>query len=104
MVVSLGLILGTWGAGACGWVLSSTRSYRKERNLMVMGVCFVVIAISVLSSLFVFLDVLEAMDIRHGSLEDNAAMCAYTLSFLSIVVLTVRSELKWHRSRRPRPD
>ena len=99
MVVSLGLILGTLGAGVCGWVLLLTRSHRKKKNAIVIGgVCFVVIPISVLGSLFVLGDVFEKVGIRDGSLQYNTAMCAYTLSFLSIVVLTVRSELKWRKS------
>jgi hypothetical protein len=98
MVVSLGLILGTLGAGVCGWVLLLTRSHRKKKNAIVIGGCFVVIPISVLGSLFVLSDVFEKVGIRDGSLQYSTAMCAYTLSFLSIVVLTARSELKWRRS------
>jgi heme/copper-type cytochrome/quinol oxidase subunit 4 len=98
VIVLLGLMLGTWGAGLCGCVLSLTRSYRKARNVIVMGVCFLVVAISVLGSLFVLLDVLEAMNVRHGTLQDNAAMCAYTVGLAAAVVLTIRSELRWRRS------
>jgi hypothetical protein len=63
-----------------------------------MGLCFLIIGISVVGSLFVLLNTLEAMDIRRGTLQDNMAMGAYTLSLVSVFILTVRSELKWRRS------
>jgi hypothetical protein len=97
LVVSLGLMLGSWGASVCGWFLSFTRSYRKERNKLVIGLCYLVTGISVLGSLSVFLDALEIMDIRHSMPQNGAAMYAYTVGLISVIVMVMRSELKWRR-------
>jgi O-antigen/teichoic acid export membrane protein len=98
LVASLGLIVGSWGAGVSGWFLSFTRSYRKERNMLVFGLCYVVIGISILGSLFTFLNALERLDIRRDTPQNMAAMCAYTVGFIAVVGSVVRSEVKWRRS------
>lgn len=98
LVVSLGLMLGTWAVGSYGWFLWLTRSYRRQRNVLVIGLGYIVVGISFLGSLFVLLNVLERMGVGHGTPEDSAAMWAFTLVSGLLFIVVVRSELQWRRS------
>lgn len=99
--VLLGFILGTWGTGVCAYFFFLTRDYRRQRKLLVFGLGYLVIAVSIVGSLFVLLNVLVAMNVRHGTLQDSSAMWAYTCGLLLMAVAGGRSELKWRKSAGP---
>jgi hypothetical protein len=98
IAISLGLILGSWGSGVSFWFLWSTRSYRRVRNRFVIGVGYVVVPLSSLAPLFVFRRGLERMNIGRRTPQDDVALCAYTIGFVSVAALTLWSELKWRKS------
>lgn len=101
MAVLLGLMLGTFGSGVWTWFLWFTRSYRRARNFLVIGIGYVVVAISTLGSLFVLLKALGRMDVGRDTPQDNAALYAYTASFTCVAALAMRSEFKWRRLSGP---
>ncbi len=98
IAVSLGVMLGSWASGVWGLFLWLTRSHRRVRNMLVIGLGYIVIGISSLGSLLVFLGTLERMEIRRGTIPDNVAMCAFTVSFAFVAGSALRSEFRWRRS------
>ena len=101
MAVLLGLVLGSFGSGVWTWFLWFTRSYRRARNFLVIGIGYVVVGVSSLGSLFILLRVLERMDVGRDTPQDNSALYAYTASFACIAALAVWSEFKWRKLAEP---
>ncbi len=95
--ILLGLVLGSWASGISGWFFWFTRPYRKARNLLVMGFGYVVIGVSSVGSLWLLLGTSERMGTARKP-EGYAALYAWTISFICVVILTVKSEIKWRRS------
>jgi hypothetical protein len=96
--ISLGLIIGTWASGVWFGFFWLTRSYRRVRNRLVIGLGYLVLGLSTLGPLLVFLRSLERMNIRHDTIQAHAATGAYTIGFASMAALTFWSEVRWRKS------
>jgi hypothetical protein len=95
MAVLLGLVLGSCGSGVWTLFLWLTRSYRRARNFLVIGIGYIVVVVSSLSSLAILLRVLERMDVGRDTPQDSGALYAYIASFACVAALAVWSEFKW---------
>jgi nitrate/nitrite transporter NarK len=98
VVIALGLILGSWASGICGWYLWFTRPQRRVRNQLVTRLGQVAGIVSSVGSLFVFLKVLERMNIARHTAQYDAALFSFALTFACVTALTGRREFKWRKS------
>lgn len=98
VVIGLGLMLGSWASGVGGGFLSSTRPYRKARNPLVIGLGYIVIGLSSGGTLLLFLTVLARMHIPSGTPQEKAGLWAYTISFATVGILAIQSEMRWQKS------
>jgi hypothetical protein len=96
-VISLGLVLGSWASGMSGWFLWFTRPYRKARNLLVIGLGYIVVGGSAIGSLWLLREASERMGFGRDA-QGYAARYAWTVSFTCGSLLVLRSEIKWRRS------
>lgn len=97
VAISLGLVLGSWASGVCGWFFWFTRPYRKARNLWVFGLGYIVVCGSAIGSLWLLGEASERMGFGRDA-AGNAARYAWTVSFVCLIVLFMWSEIKWRRS------
>ena len=95
-----GLLLGSGSAGAAGWYFLITRSYRRARNLVVIGLSYILIGALSLGSLFLLFSFCDSMSIARHSPSDHAAKFAYAISYACVVFLVVRAELRWQTAVR----
>jgi hypothetical protein len=95
--VLLGLVLGSCAAGVWAWFFWFTRPYRQARNLFAIGIGYVVIGLSSIGSLVLLLAVSEQMGIGRQR-QGYGALYAWTLSFVIVGVLVIRSEIRWQTS------
>jgi hypothetical protein len=97
VTISLGLVLGSWASGLCGWILWSTRSYRRVRNMLVIYLAQLLVIASAVGSLLLLLTTLEGMGIGRTPRRD-AAVLAYAASLVCGAFLAGRAEISWRRS------
>jgi hypothetical protein len=93
-----GLLFGSIWAGAVGEYLLLTRSYRQNRNLVVIGLGYLLVGTVSIGSLSLLLLFCGTMGIVRHSLPDNAAVCAYAISSACVLLFAGRAELPWRRS------
>jgi hypothetical protein len=97
VAIALGLVLGTWASGVSGWFLWFTRPYRKARNLLIIGLGYIVIGGSTIGSLWLLQEASQRMGFGRDA-QGNAARYAWTVSFVCVSVLAIGTEIRWQRS------
>jgi hypothetical protein len=95
--ISLGLVFGSLASGVCGWILWSTRPYRRARNMLVIYLVQLVFIVLVGGSVLLLLTALAGMGIGRTPKRD-AAVWAYAASFACGAFLTGRAEIRWRKS------
>ena len=95
--IVLGMVLGSWASGVCGWFFWSTRSYRRARNMLVIYIAQLVSLVSVVGSVVLLLTVLGRMGVDR-TLQGDAALWAYAASVACGVFLVVLAEIRWRKS------
>ena len=93
-----GLLFGSAWVGAVGWYLLLTRSYRQERNLIVIGLGYLLVGTVGIGSLLLLFSLCDAMDITRQSSSHYAALYAYTISCTCVMFFVGRSEIRWRKS------
>jgi hypothetical protein len=93
-----GLLLGSAWAGAVGWYLSLTRSYREVRNLFVIGLGYLLIGTVSIGSMLLLFSFCDIMGLARESFSYNAAVYAYTISCTCVMVFALRAEFRWRKS------
>jgi hypothetical protein len=101
LVISLALMLGSWGSGVWAWYLWYTRAYRRNRNMLVIRSGPFVVGISSLGALLVILNSLERMGVGRHTPQDEAALGVFTASYACVTALAIWREFKWRRSNAP---
>ena len=98
IAASMGLILGSFGAGLPSLFLWLTRSHRKVGNLYAIHLGKIVVGVSSVLPLFVLIEVSDRLNLGHGTPQGDAALYAYTASFILVTCITLRSEWMWRKS------
>jgi len=93
-----GLLLGTAWAGAAGWYLLLTRSYRRVRNLIVIGLGYLLFPALCIGSLLLLFSFCDMVGINHRSSSGSAALYAFAISCASVMFFIVRAESRWRKS------
>ncbi len=93
-----GMLLGSAWAGAVGWYLLLTRSYRQVRNLIVIGLGYVLVGTVSIGSLLLLFSFCDVMGIPRQSSSHYAALYAYTISSTCVMFFAVRAETRWRKS------
>jgi hypothetical protein len=93
-----GLLFGSAWAGAVGWYLLLTRSYRQVRNLIVIRLGYLLVGTVSIGSLLLLLSLCDVMGIARQSFSLNAALYAYTISCACVAFFVGRSEIRWRKS------
>jgi hypothetical protein len=93
-----GLLLGSAWAGAVGWYFFLSRSYRRVRNLIVIGLGYLLVGTLGIGSLLLLISFCDLMGITRQSSSHDAALYAYTISCTCVVFFVVRAEIRWRKS------
>jgi drug/metabolite transporter (DMT)-like permease len=96
--ILLGVALGSAAAIVLGLFLLLTRAARRVRNIVVIGVGYVVIGSSAIGSALLLLAICDRLGIGRHSSQHYAALYAYAISYACGCVLAVRGEIRWRRS------
>jgi hypothetical protein len=98
IAIFAGLLLGSAWAGAVGWYFFLSRSYRQVRNLIVIGLGYLLVGTLGIGSLLLLFSFCDFMGVHHRSSSGNAALYAYTISCACVVFFVGRAELRWRKS------
>ena len=93
-----GLLFGSAWTAAVGCYLFLTRSYRRVRNPIVIGLGYLLVGTVGIGSLLLLFSLCDVMGIARQSSPRDAALCAYTLSCTCVMFFVVRSEIRWRKS------
>jgi hypothetical protein len=103
--MTLTLIAILFGAGLGGlvpamwaWYFVGTREYRRAKSLLIFGLGYIFILGTSVGSLLLLTRVLEGIGVGRRSSQRDAAVYAYTASFICGVFLVARGEIRWRRS------
>jgi hypothetical protein len=95
--ILLAIILGSLGAGAGGAFLRFSREGRRARRRIVFLCGYLVTGGAAVITLYVLVWSLQRSNGRR-TLQDEISLWVYIASYLSILVLSVRGELRWRRA------
>jgi hypothetical protein len=95
--IVLGLVLGSCAPGVLGCFLRFTRSRRRAKSMTTIRLGRLVIIVLSLGSILLLGRILERINIGRGP-QGDAALWAFTLSFVCVGALAIGSEIKWRRS------
>jgi hypothetical protein len=98
IAIFAGLLLGSAWAGAVGWYFFLSRSYRQVRNLIVIGLGYLLIGTLGIGSLLLLFSFCDFMGIARQSFSHYAALYAYAISCACVVFFVGRAELRWRKS------
>jgi hypothetical protein len=98
VAIVAGLLLGVGWASAAAFYLVSTRSYRQQRNLAVIGLGYLLIGILSLGSLFLLLSLCRHLGIGFQSGSHDASVLAYIVGTYCIGFFALRAEIRWRKS------
>jgi hypothetical protein len=94
-----GLSIGIAWAGAAGWyLLLLTRSYRRARNLLVIGMGYLLVGIVSIGSLFLLGYMCDNLPIQGHSYSHYAALYAYAAGCSCTVFFCASAELRWRKA------
>lgn len=96
VVVSLGLVLGTWAVGVTAWFLRITRPYRQAKKALAIRGGQLTIALSCVSSFLLLTACLERMGVARSS-EGKSTEWAYIAGFGISFFVAMREELRWRK-------
>jgi hypothetical protein len=96
--ILLGLALGSAAAIVLALFLLLTRATRRVRNVLAIGVGYVVMGSSAIGSALLLLVVSDRLGIGRHSSQHYAALYAYAISYACGCALAVRGEIRWRRS------
>ena len=97
VAISLGVGLGSLASGVLGLFLVLTRQHRRFRNLLIIGLGYIVFLVSSIGSLLLLLGTLERMGISRA-IQGDAGLWMYSLSFACGVFISGMAEIKWRKS------
>jgi drug/metabolite transporter (DMT)-like permease len=93
-----GLLLGCASAGAFGWYLLRSRSFRKMHNRFVIRLGQVLALISIGGGLFLIQVFDKYLGIKGHSPPYYAALWAYLGGFICVAFFALRADLLWQKS------
>ena len=93
-----GLLLGCASAGAVGWCLLLTRSYREVNNRLVIRFAQLFVAIAIGGGLMLTLTLIERLGIHRHSSQLYAALWAYIIGGMSVMFFALRADIRWQKS------
>jgi len=97
-LILFGAGLGALVSGLFGSYLVVTRSYRKVRNQLIIGLGYAFFIASSVGALLLQIKVLEELGVARHSSQRSAELYAYAVSFVSGVFLAGRGEVRWRKA------
>jgi hypothetical protein len=93
-----GLLFGGAWTATVGCYLLLTRSYRRVRNPIVIGLGYLLVGTVGIGSLLLLLSLCDAMGIARQSSSLYTGLDTYAISSACVMFFVGRSEIRWRKS------
>jgi hypothetical protein len=95
--IFLGFAFGLLAGGVVGTFLFFTRSARRVRNALALGLGYILVGGSALGSILLLFTISDHLGVSRRSAEHYSSLYAYTVSYATITFLAIRAELRWRK-------
>jgi len=95
--MSLGFACGLLAGGVAAALLFFTRSARRVRNAIALGLGYMLVGGSALGSILLLFSMSDHLGVGRRSAEHYSSLYAYTVCYAIVTFLAIRADLKWRK-------
>lgn len=93
----MGLAFALFAGGVTAAFLFFTRSARRMRNVLALGLGYILVGGSALGSILLLFSISDHLGVGRRSAEHYSSLYAYTVCYAVVMFLAIKAELRWRK-------